>query len=79
MGVIFQNGMAIGGVPGFSNYGITRGWLLGIDSFGCQPAWDNGVMTVIPYFTSGCLGTTNFFNAFSLIAKNRSVQYDSLV
>ena len=67
MGVIFQNGMAIGAVPGYSNYGIPRSWLLAIDEFGCQPAWDNGVMCVVPWFLqgAGCLGVTDFSSAFS--------------
>jgi len=67
MGVIFQNGMAIGAVPGFSSYGVARGWLLATDSFGCQPAWDNGVMVVAPWalLGGGCLGVTDFYSAFS--------------
>jgi len=61
MGVIFQNGMAVGAVPGYSNFGIPRSWLLGTDSFGCQPAWDNGVMVLIPWFIGGCFGSADLF------------------
>jgi hypothetical protein len=63
MGVIFQNGMAIGAVPGYSNFGIPRSWLLGIDNFGCQPAWDNGVMVLIPWFigVGVCFGSDDLF------------------
>jgi hypothetical protein len=61
MGVIFQSGMAIGAVPGFSNFGITRGWLLGTDDFGDQPAWDDGVMTLIV----NDIGVTNFIGVLS--------------
>jgi hypothetical protein len=64
MGVIFQSGMAIGAVPGFSNFGVTRGWLLATDLFGCQPAWDNGVLTLLPPST-GCTGTADFISVFS--------------
>jgi BMFP domain-containing protein YqiC len=38
MGVIFQSGMAIGAVPGYSNYGIPRSWLLAIENFGLTSA-----------------------------------------
>jgi hypothetical protein len=58
MGVIFQSGIAIGAVPGFSNFGVTRGWLLGTEDFGNQPAWDNGVMTLIV----NDMGVTNFIS-----------------
>jgi hypothetical protein len=61
MGVIFQNGMAIGAVPGYSNFGVPRSWLLGIENFGCQPAWDNGVMVLIPWFIGGCFGSADLF------------------
>lgn len=64
MGVIFQSGMAIGAVPGFASYGVTRGWLLATDSFGCQPAWDNGVMTLLGAST-GCTGTADFFSVLN--------------
>jgi hypothetical protein len=64
MGVIFQSGMAIGAVPGYSNYGITRGWLLGTEDFGCQPAWDNGVLTLLPPST-GCTGTADLISVFN--------------
>lgn len=63
MGVIFQNGMAIGAVPGFSSYGISRAWILGTDDFGCQPAWDNGVLTLLPPST-GCTGTADLIGVF---------------
>jgi hypothetical protein len=61
MGVIFQSGMAVGAVPGFSNFGVTRGWLLGTEEFGNQPAWDNGVMTLIV----DDLGVTDFINVIN--------------
>lgn len=61
MGVIFQSGIAIGAVPGFSNFGVTRGWLLGTEAFGDQPAWDNGVMTLIV----NNIGVTNFISVFN--------------
>ena len=61
MGVIFQSGIAIGAVPGFSNFGVTRGWLLGTEAFGDQPAWDNGVMTLIV----NDIGVTNFISVLS--------------
>ena len=63
MGVIFQSGMAIGAVPGFSNYGIPRSWILGTEDFGCQPAWDNGVLTLLPPST-GCTGTADLISVF---------------
>lgn len=63
MGVIFQNGMAVGAVPGYSNFGIPRAWLIATDSFGCQPAWDNGVLTLItPYSCSGTADLIGIFN-----------------
>jgi hypothetical protein len=61
MGVIFQSGIAIGAVPGFSNFGVTRGWLLGTEAFGDQPAWDNGVMTLIV----NDIGVTNFISVLN--------------
>lgn len=64
MGVIFQNGMAFGGVPGFSNFGMTRGWLLATEDFGCQPAWDNGVMTLLPTI-SNCFGSADLIEEFN--------------
>ena len=48
---------------GFGNRGS---WLLGTETFGCQPAWDNGVFNLLDFNNYGCNGLSNFFDTFNI-------------
>jgi hypothetical protein len=47
-----------------SAFGILGRWLLATEDFGCQPAWDDGVFTLLD-FDYGCQGLTNFYDIFN--------------
>lgn len=47
-----------------STFGLRKRWLLATESFGCQPAWDNGVFNLLD-FNYGCTGLSNFFDTFN--------------